>query len=258
MSMNNLAAFRRKLQAKQLCVGSVVTFSDPAVSELLGEMGFDFTWIDMEHAPLGIETTLAHIMALRASGAAPLVRVPWNQHWLIKPVLDLAPAGIIVPMVNSPDEARAAIAACRYPPKGIRGCGPRRGTRFGQTPFEQYLQEADADPMVIIQFEHIDALKHLDEILAIDELESVCIGPCDFSGSMGHVNEPDRPEIAAIIDDAARRIKAARKYLGTATGAAPDTIAAWKRRGIDWLSLNSDWGCLAAGCQATLAAAHNA
>lgn len=258
MSMNNLAGFRAKLEQHQTCIGCCVTLSDPAISELIGELGFDFTWIDGEHAPLNIETILRHIMALRASGAAPLVRVAWNQHWLIKPVLDLAPAAIIIPMVNSADEVRAAISACRYPPAGIRGCGPRRGTRFGRTPFGQYLEDSRQDPMVIVQFEHISALEHLDEILKIEELESVCIGPADFSGSMGYVNDPFRPEIAAILDDAAARIKAAGKYLGTATGADSRNLEVWKKRGADWIAVDSDWGGMAAGCLASLNAAQKA
>ena len=252
MSMNNLEKFRQKLADKQLCIGSCVTMSDPAISELLGELGFDFTWIDMEHAPLNIETTLQHIMCLRASGAAPLVRVPWNLHYLIKPIADLAPAAIIVPMVNTPDEVHAAIDACRYPAKGIRGCGPRRGTRFGQMPFGEYMKQSENDPMVIVQFEHIDAFKYLDEILAIDELESVCIGPSDFSGSMGFVNEPFRPEIAAVIDEAAAKIKASGKYLGTATFAEKNNLELWKKRGIDWMAVTSDWGGMAAGCMSAL------
>lgn len=252
-SMNNLSAFRAKLAAGKFCVGTTINLTDATVSELAGEIGFDFTWIDMEHAPLTIETALSHIVALRASGAAPIVRVAWNQQWLIKPILDLAPAGIIVPMVNSAKEVLDAIAACRYPPRGVRGCGPRRGTRFGEISFDEYVADSENDPMVIVQFEHIEAYRHLDEILAIDELESVCIGPSDFSGSMGHVNDPFRPEIAAIIDEAAAKIKAAGKFLGTGTFASPENLAVWKRRGLDWAAVTSDWGCMVEGAKRAIA-----
>ena len=255
MSMNNLSAFRAKLAAGRFCVGTTINLNDPTVSELAGEVGFDFTWIDMEHAPINIETALAHIVALRASGAAPVVRVAWNQHWLIKPIVDLAPAAIIVPMVNSAKEVREAIAACRYPPAGIRGCGPRRGMRFGEMPFGEYMEMAKCDPMVIVQFEHIDAYRHIDEILAIDELESVCIGPSDFSGSMGHVNEPFRPEIAAIIDEVAAKIKAAGKYLGTGTFASAENLALWKKRGLNWAAVTSDWGCMVEGAKRAIGCA---
>ena len=256
-SVNNLSTFRAKLAAGRFCVGTTINLTDATVSELAGEVGFDFTWIDMEHAPLTIETVLSHIVALRASGAAPVVRVPWNQQWLIKPVLDLAPAGVIVPMVNSAREVLDAIAACRYPPRGVRGCGPRRGTRFGEIQFNDYLEESENDPMVIVQFEHIDAFQHIDEILAIDELESVCIGPSDFSGSMGHVNEPFRPEIAAVIDEAAAKIKATGKYLGTGTFASPENLMLWKVRGLDWAAVTSDWGSMVEGAKQAIGCARD-
>ena len=242
--MNNLDKFRNKLASGCCCTGVCITMSDPAVSEMLGECGYDFSWIDMEHAPLNIETAALHIMALRASGAAPLVRVPWNLHWVLKPVLDLAPAGVIIPMVNSAAEAREAVAACRYPSSGRRGCGVRRGAAYGKMPFDEYMQRSGSEPLVIIQIEHIDAVAELDEILAIPELDCICIGPADFSGSMGKVNHPEAPEIAEKIDEIARKVKAAGKYLGTATGCDPETLAVWKKRQVDWICLGSDWGAM--------------
>ena len=153
VTINNLEKFRAKINNGELCVGIVVTLSDPAVSELAGDAGYDFTWIDMEHGPHTIESVHGHIMALRGTGAAPFVRVPWNEHGVIKPILDIAPAGVIIPMINSAEAARAAVAACRYPPRGNRGCGVRRGVRYGAMPFDEYLKSAEHEPMVIIQIE---------------------------------------------------------------------------------------------------------
>ena len=243
--MNQLNNFLAKLAQNPPLLGTCVTLSDPTVSELIGECGYDFTWIDMEHAPLNIETAALHIMTLRSSGAAPLVRVPWNLHWLIKPVLDLAPAGVIIPMVNSRDEAAQALAACRYPPRGVRGCGVRRGCAYGRIPFTDYLESAAAEPLTIIQIEHQAALSELDAILELPGLDCVCIGPADFSGSMGHVNAPDRPEIASEIDAACAKIKQSGKYLGTAVGNDPDTLRRWRDRQVDWICVASDWGAMA-------------
>ena len=108
--------------------------------------------------------------------------------WLIKPVLDLAPAGVIVPMVNSAEEAEAAVAACRYPLKGIRGCGVRRAVRYGKHDFFEYVKDSETNPLVIVQIEHIDAVKNLDKILKVPGIGSICVGPCDLSGSMGILN----------------------------------------------------------------------
>ena len=129
-SINNIEKIRQRLADGKVAIGTAITFADSAVSELTAEAGYDFTWIDTEHAALDLNTVLQHIVACRGTGTAAFVRVRQNEANVIKPVLDLAPAGIIVPRVNSAAEARAAVEACRYPPIGIRGFGPRRDVRF--------------------------------------------------------------------------------------------------------------------------------
>ncbi|MBP5532227.1 MAG: host specificity protein, partial [Lentisphaeria bacterium] len=112
---NNLDRFRSKVGRGEVCLGAVITLSYLTVSEIAGDLGFDFLWIDAEHAPHTVDGVMKHIIAARGTGAAPFVRVRCNDPWLIKPVVDLAPAGVIVPMVNTAEEAEAAVAACRYP-----------------------------------------------------------------------------------------------------------------------------------------------
>ena len=135
MSISNYEKFMDKIKAGKLCKGLVITFNDLTVSELAAEAGYDFTWIDMEHAPVTIESALRHVMAVKGTGCAPFVRVPWNKAEVIKPVLDLAPAGIIIPMVNTAEEAKAAVLACRYPPTGIRGMLRTEGKQIWTDPF---------------------------------------------------------------------------------------------------------------------------
>lgn len=153
------------LKAGKTSVGCVITMSDLVVSELAGDCGMDFVWIDAEHSPHTIQDVQRHLIALRGTGCAGLVRVRADEPMLIKPYLDLAPDGIIVPMVNTPELAEAAVAACRYPPTGIRGCGVRRAVRYGAVDFFDYLKESERWPLVICQIEHIDAVKNLDKIL---------------------------------------------------------------------------------------------
>ena len=242
MEINNLEKFKAKMASGRMCVGTVITLSDPIVSELAGDCGMDFTWIDAEHAPFSLENIQGHIMALRGTNCAPLVRVAWNDFATIKPVLDLAPAGVIIPMVCSAEEAREAVASCKYPPRGNRGCGVRRGNRYGMTPFADYLKSADSEPMVIIQIEHINAIPHLDEILKVPGIDSICIGPCDLAFSMGkNVNTTD-PEVVAVIEEICRKTKEAGILLGTASG--PYDV--WKARGLNWIALAGDCGCMAA------------
>ena len=203
---------------------------------LQGEVGYDFTWIDMEHAPLSLESAQQHIIALKGTDCAPLVRVPWNKAEIIKPVLDLAPAGIIIPMVNTAEEARAAVQACRYPLTGIRGCGVRRANRYGQTPFYEYLKTSESEPMVIIQIETMEAVKNLDEILKVPGVGSICIGPVDLSGSMGKLNQLEDPEVNRVIDEVCKRVCQSGLILGTAGG----PFERWKQRGVSWIALASD------------------
>jgi 2-keto-3-deoxy-L-rhamnonate aldolase RhmA len=236
MSISNYDKFIARIKAGKLCIGMVVTLNDLTVSELAGEVGYDFTWIDMEHAPITIETALHHIIALRGSRCAPLVRVPWNKTEIIKTVLDLAPAGIIIPMVNTAEEARAAVLACRYPLSGVRGCGVRRANRYGQTAFTDYLKISETEPMVIIQIETMEAVKNLDEILKVPGIGSICIGPVDLSGSMGKLNQLDDPDVNKVIDEVCKKVLASGIPLGT----AGNPLELWRKRGVNWIALTSD------------------
>ena len=238
--INHLENFKEKIGRDELCVGMIVTLSDPAVSELAGDAGYDFTWIDMEHAPLSIEAVQGHIMAVRGTGCSLFVRVAWNEHGIIKPVLDLAPAGVIIPMVNNAEAAANAVAACRYPPRGNRGCGVRRAARYGAMAFPEYLEKSEHEPLVIVQIEHIDAVKELDEILKVPGIDSICVGPCDLSGSLNKLNQLDEPEVCEAIDEICRKTRQAGIMLGTAGTPLP----IWAKRRIQWIALDSDCGSI--------------
>lgn len=242
MSISNYEKFIDKIKAGKLCRGLVITLNDLTVSELAAEAGYDFTWIDMEHAPVTIDSALHHVTAVRGSDCAPLVRVPWNKAEIIKPVLDLAPAGIIIPMVNSAEEAKTAVMACRYPLSGIRGCFVRRGNRFGQTPFGDYLAASASEPMVIIQIETMEGVRNLDEILKVPGIGSICIGPLDLSGSMGKLGQVDDPELNSTIDMICKKVVASGIPLGTASW----PFEPWKKRGLSWIALTSDFASIMA------------
>ena len=219
-------------------LGAVVTLADAAVTEIVAAAGFDFVWIDGEHGIIDRKTAQDHIIAAAARKIKSYYRVPACDHTEIKRIIDLDPDGIIVPMVMDAKDAARAVSACRYPIHGgDRGCGYRRGFDYGARNLDDYLEEARRRPLVILQLEHIVAVRNLDAILAVPGVDAVMIGPYDLSMSMGKPGQWTDPEVAAVYDDCCRRIKAAGKALGVYAECLFD---AWKRRGVDWLAVKND------------------
>jgi 2-keto-3-deoxy-L-rhamnonate aldolase RhmA len=235
--------FRAKLARGQICLGTVISFTDPTVTEALCQV-LDFVWIDMEHNALSLESVQGHIMATKGSETSPLVRVPWNDPVLIKPVLDIGAAGVIVPFVRTAEEARRAIAACLYPPEGIRGFGPRRPSRYGQLGGPEFCRAANASIMPMVQIEHIDAVANIDEILAVPGLASIVFGPNDLAGSMGLMGQPRHPQVLAAIDTVIAKARRAGMPIGIGAGDDPDVLIDWVGRGVQWLAMGGDCALL--------------
>ena len=146
-----------------------------------------------------------------------------------------------IPAVNSAEEARAAVRACRYPPQGVRGYGPRRGQWYGAVSQQEYLATADRQILVIVQIEHIDAVKNLEAILAVPGLDGICVGPNDLSGSMGKLGRSNDPEVVQAIESVIEKVRRTDLLLGVSTGYSPDTLPVWIEKGIQWINLNVDW-----------------
>jgi len=241
MKINNLETFKAKIATGATALGMVISSSDAAVSELAADCGCDFVWIDMEHSPMTITDAMHHVMALRGTDCAPFVRVPWNVNYVLKPVLDLAPAGVIIPMINDAAAAAEAVRACRYPVHGgERGFGLRRNIGYGRMPLEEYMEKAQREPLVIIQIEHRDAVKNIDAILKVPGIDSICIGPFDLSVSYGKTAQFDDPEILAAIDEVREKTMKAGIMLG---GFCATPI--WQERFMNWKALGDDAGALA-------------
>ena len=253
MEYNNLEIFLEALESGRPLTGCVVTFFDPAVTEIVAEAGFDFCWIDGEHGVLDRQTAMNHIIALKGTRCAPFYRVPACDHTEIKKVIDFAPAGIIVPMIMDKSDAELAAAACRYPPIGNRGCGYRRGTRYGSTPTDEYLEISKHDPLVILQIEHIEAVRNLDAILEVPGVDSTLIGPYDLSCSMGKPGQFDDPEVNAAFDTVCRKARAAGKILGVYTEGNYDR---WLDRGVQYFGIANDTTAMIAGLRAQKAKVH--
>jgi 2-dehydro-3-deoxyglucarate aldolase/4-hydroxy-2-oxoheptanedioate aldolase len=238
--VENAPLFRDKLATGKTLLGTCITFVDPCVTEALTRV-LDFVWIDTEHNPLSLERVQGHIMATKGSETTPLVRVPANDPVLIKPVLDIGAAGVIVPLVKTVDDVRLAVSACRYPPEGVRGFGPRRPAGYGARGGEEYCRLANRSIITIVQIEQVEALNNLDEILAVPGLTSVVVGPNDLAASLGYTGQPRHAEVLRAIDTVIAKSRAAKIPMGIAVGDDPELLVEWADKGVNWLSIAADF-----------------
>ena len=237
--MESANKFRSKILSGQVCLGTAISFTDPTVTEALCTV-FDFVWVDMEHNALSLEAVQNHIIATKGTDATPLVRVPWNDAVLIKPVLDIGAAGVIVPMIRTADDAAKAVAACSYPPAGIRGFGPRRASNYGRIGEAAFCQQANESLLTIVQIENTDAVDNLDEILKVPRLTSVVIGPGDLSISMGYVGQRDHPNVVRMIERIITKGRQSEVLVGIASGEDPEGMIHWIERGAQWICMGND------------------
>lgn len=236
--MNRL---KEKLAKNEKVLGTHIQLGTSMTTEIIGSLGFDYLWIDTEHTSLSLEQVEQHLLAARSAGVSAIVRVPSNDPIRLKPILEMGPDGVIVPMVNSYEEALTAVRACLYPPRGNRGFGPRHASLYGMIPLDEYLENIEKDVMRIIQIEHIDAVRDLKRIVTIDEIDAYIIGPMDLSASVGKLGKLDDPEVCSLIDEIIATVHAAGKPVGVSFGmCSRDDICKWRDRGVDMISLASE------------------
>jgi 2-keto-3-deoxy-L-rhamnonate aldolase RhmA len=251
--MDKASILREKFKKGPFAIGGHVFLTDPSISEAMAYHGYDFIWIDAEHGPFDKERILSHIVAANAGGAAAIVRVVWNDPTIIKPILEMGPDGIIIPMVCSAQEAQKAVSACRYPPKGIRGFGPRRANKYGAQPLADYLENADASILKIVQIEHVDAVMEIEGIIAVEGLDAIIVGPNDLSASIGLLGDCTNTKVLALCDTVLSCCKNAHKPCGVSIG-PQDTQAVdmWLEKGFDFISCGDDISFIAMGSRAIL------
>ena len=238
-SHNNVDRLRQRMLDGKICVGTGIALTDPLSSEIAAEAGNDFVWIEMEHSHIDNSQLIGHIMAVRGTNAAALVRVSWNDPVILKPVVDMCPAGVIVPMIRSADEALKAVQACRYPPEGSRGFGPIR-SMYGFASMEAYLEAAAEQVMVFVQIEHIDAVDDLDNIVQVPGLDGLVIGRNDLSGSMGKLGQHADPEVQAAIDKVFAAVQGTGLFVGCSVGYDLSVVDAWWPKGCHFFSIGGD------------------
>jgi len=190
---------KQKLQSRELTIGSWITIGHTAVAEIMARAGYDWLTIDMEHSAITLDIAQELIRVIELCGVAPLVRVGTNDANLIKRVMDSGAYGVIVPMVNSEEDARHAVSAVKYPPFGIRGVGLARAQKYGLD-FEGYKAWNEESSVVIVQVEHIRAVENLEAILSVDGVDGFIVGPYDLSGSLGYPGRFDHPKVLSALE----------------------------------------------------------
>lgn len=200
--------FKRALHAGTQQIGLWCAVPSNYVSEILAGAGFDWLVLDTEHAPNELPNVFNQLQSMAGYGTQPVVRVPWNDAVTLKRFLDIGTQSFLIPMVQNAEEARAAVAATRYPPDGIRGYAvASRATRFGR--IGDYFTRYADEMCVLVQVETMEALEKVEEIAAVPGVDGIFIGPGDLSASMGLLHQPTHPKVVDAIEDGLRRIRAA-------------------------------------------------
>src|SRR5262245_61393057 len=206
-----MESLKTRIAKREIAIGSWITLGHPAIAEIMARSGFDWLTIDLEHSAITIGQTEELIRVIDLANVSPLVRVGENNHALIKRVMDAGAHGVIVPMVNTRDDAEMVLRSVRYPPEGTRGVGLARAQGYGLD-IEGYRKSNEANSIVVVQIEHVRAIENLEEIFATG-VDAFMVGPYDLSGSMGipgqFEHERFREALAQIQKTALKTLKPA-------------------------------------------------
>jgi 4-hydroxy-2-oxoheptanedioate aldolase len=246
------SALKNRLRLGETTFGAWLTVANPMIAEIMAGAGFDWVLIDTEHGGFSNEGLQTCLVAFNGSPTVPMVRVAWNDAVLIKQALDMGADGILIPMVSSVAEARAAASACKYPPEGTRGFGPRRASDYGRKT-DAYVAQANASVIVIVQIEHVNGVAQIDGILDTPGIDVACLGPTDLSGSASVLRQFQHP---TVVDGMTTVIKAAKaRQMPASIGItfAEDEMRKWYSVGANFIFCGDDVSMLASHVSKTLA-----
>ena len=230
--------FKQRLLRQTRQIGIRAQFCSPIVVEALGWCGFDYVYIDMEHAPNDLMAVVQQCQALGEGNAVPVVRMPANDQVLIQQMLDAGIDNIVIPMVETVEAAKAAVAATRFSPAGIRGASKvHRGNRYGA--IANYEATMNDRICLIMQIESRAAIGRIAEIAAVDGVDGVLFGPADLAADMGHIGSAEHPEVMGAIANAVPAILAAGKFAGMSLG-NPAKTQEWFDKGCSFISVGGD------------------
>lgn len=244
---------KERMKQRELTIGSWITFSDPAVAEIMARAGFDWLTVDMEHSGLSAGHAQEIIRVLDLCGVPPLVRVMENNADLIKRFMDMGAHGVIVPMVNSRQDAEKAVGAVQYPPAGSRGVGLARAQRYSMD-LAGYMTWNREQSIVIVQIEHICAVENLEAIMDVDGVDAMMIGSYDLSGSLGRPGDFDHPSVREALEQVYRVSKARGYLMGQhVVKPEPRLVLEAIERGIRLVGFSDDFLFLGESCRSLMA-----
>lgn len=242
--------FKRAITTGKPQIGLWSSLSSNYSVEVIAGAGFDWLLLDTEHSPNDLESVLAQLQAAAPYPTHPIVRVPWNDMVMIKRYLDIGAQTLLLPYVQSVEEAKNAVRFTRYPPQGVRGvAGATRATRYGR--IKDYFKRVHDELCLLVQVETRAAMADLDGIAAVEGVDGVFIGPNDLAADMGHLGNWQHPEVWKVMEEAAKRIRKAGKAPGILVGEADG-----KRcldMGFLFIAVGADVGLLARGSEALAA-----
>lgn len=245
-------SLKKALQEGSLTIGSWISIAHPAIVEIMADAGFDWLTVDMEHSVITIREAEELIRIIDLKGKTPLVRLTSNDPNQIKRVMDAGAHGVIVPMVNSREQAEAAVRAVKYPPNGSRGVGLARAQKYGAC-FDAYIQWLKEESVVIAQIEHIDAINNLESILMTDGIDGTIIGPYDLSASMGKPGKFDDADVMEAISLYEEISKKLNKPLGYHVVPSDYTLVKARiENGYSFIAFSTDFLFLGENCRLSL------
>lgn len=231
--------FKAAIAQREVQIGCWLALANGYSAEAMATAGFDWLVIDGEHAPNGIPRMVEQLQALKGGTAEPVIRLPIGESWLIKQVLDIGCQTLLVPMVESGEQARELVRAVQYPPLGIRGVGSALARASGFGAISDYLPTADSQVCLLLQIESRRGIAALEDIAAIDGVDGIFVGPSDLAADMGLLGKPSHPEVHAAVEDAIRRIVAAGKPAGVLSFDQP-SVRRYIELGVSFAAVGAD------------------
>ncbi|UPQ90290.1 4-hydroxy-2-oxoheptanedioate aldolase [Vibrio sinaloensis] len=240
--------FKQQLSEPQTLWGLWLGLPDTSCAEICGSAGFDWVLIDGEHASFDLTSIKLHLQALAAHSASPIVRAEEANPTLIKRLLDIGAQTLLLPMINTGEQAEQAVRAAYYPPLGERGIGAAlaRASQWNRIP--NYLHQANEQVCVLLQVETKQAIDNIEQIASVDGVDGIFIGPSDLSGSMGHIGNPSHPEVVAAIDHAIEVIQSHGKAVGILS-LDPKQAQHYAKRRVKFIGAGVDTLLLRAGAE---------
>lgn len=230
----------KKIREGKIVCGVCVSLNDPAVSELVGMAGYDFVWIEGEHGAMGRSEMQNLMIGAHAGGAAAVIRLPYTDAALVRPVMDMGPDIIGFPFINTAEDARRAVSACTYPPRGVRGWNPQRAGRYGQMGQSTYVERADGETLKMMIVEQEEGFHNIEEIVNVKGVDLIVLGPGDLSVGMGLKGKQDDPRIGKMMSHAAETCVKYKKPFLAWPSMTEQSLREWEEKGASLFGFPQD------------------